>query len=169
MTIAEAPAAPGSDRRLRLGVLCFIAAWAVHLVTLAVVAAGASPATIAAVAAINFILNKVLLVASAAILGKSGFNRLKQIVFGVAQRTILPDEVGPLRYGIGLILFVVPIVFAWMSPYLAEIAPAIGRHTVRDGLISDLVLLVSLFVLGGGFWEKLRALFVRKAAVVFPA
>jgi len=27
---------------------------------------------------------------------------------------------------------------------------------------------LSLFVLGGNFWDKLRALFIRDASVVFP-
>jgi hypothetical protein len=30
------------------------------------------------------------------------------------------------------------------------------------------VLLISLFVLGGDFWDKLRALFVHSARAVFP-
>jgi hypothetical protein len=32
-----------------------------------------------------------------------------------------------------------------------------------------LMMLASLFVLGGDFWDKLRALFIREAKVQFPA
>jgi hypothetical protein len=33
---------------------------------------------------------------------------------------------------------------------------------------ADAMFLVSLFVLGGDFWDKLRAIFVREARAVFP-
>jgi hypothetical protein len=35
-------------------------------------------------------------------------------------------------------------------------------------IVGDFILLFSLFVLGGNFWDKLRALFIRDAKVVFP-
>ena len=127
--------------RFPLGIACFVAAFAVHLVTPVAVAAGASPATVGAIVAINFVLNKVLLLATVAILGRDGFKRLKEGVFGAVRRYVLPDEIGPVRYGIGLILFVVPIVLAWVAPYVAELAPSLGRHTVRDGVIGDVVLI----------------------------
>lgn len=154
--------------RFRLGIACFVAAFAVHLVTVGAVLAGASAATVGAIGAINFVLNKVLLIATVAILGKQGFLQLKGMAFGAVQRHVLPDEVGPVRHAVGVFLFVVPLVLAWIAPYAAEIAPAFGRHTIRDGVIADAILIVSLFVLGGGFWEKLRALFVRNARAVFP-
>jgi hypothetical protein len=155
--------------RFRLGIVCFAAAFAVHLVTLGAVLMGASAATIGAIGAINFVLNKVLLIATVAILGKEGFQHLKGLAFGAVQRHVLPDEVGPVRHGIGVLLFVVPLVLAWIAPYAAEFVPSLGRHTIRDGVIADAILIVSLFVLGGGFWEKLRALFIRNARAVFPA
>lgn len=40
-------------------------------------------------------------------------------------------------------------------------APDINSH-------SDALLLISLFVLGGEFWDKLRALFIHQAKVRFP-
>jgi hypothetical protein len=35
-------------------------------------------------------------------------------------------------------------------------------------LLGDAMMLVSLFVLGGEFWDKLRALFVHRARAVMP-
>jgi hypothetical protein len=168
MTLSDSRAPLRNDWRLWLGVVCFVAAWAIHLITLAVAAFGASATTVGAVAAINFALNKVLLVVSAAILGKSGFNRLKAIVFGALKRYAPPHKVGPLRYSVGIVLFVVPVLLGWVSPYIVDIAPSLGRHTLRAAIIGDAVFLSSLFVLGGGFWDKLRALFVHQAEVVFP-
>ena len=40
-----------------------------------------------------------------------------------------------------------------------------GKST---GITGDIILLLSLFVLGGNFWDKLRALFIRDAKVAFP-
>lgn len=164
----QAPASRLPGWRMRLGVACFIAAFAVYLMTFAAVASGASTATVATVATIAFILNKVFLVAAVAFLGREGFDWLKKLVFGAVRRHVFPDQVGRLRYGIGLVLFFVPIVLAWLAPYIADLAPSVGRNSVRDGLTGDLLLLVSLFILGGGFWDKLRSLFVREAKVVFP-
>lgn len=155
--------------RFRLGVASFIAAFAIHLVTVAAVFAGAGPATIAAITAVNFALNKVLLIATVALLGREGFTFLKDAVFGAVRRSIRAEEIGPVRYGIGLVLFVLPLVLAWIAPYVAEIAPGFGRDSIRDGIIGDVLLIVSLVVLGGGFWDKLRALFTRRAVAVFPS
>ena len=55
-----------------------------------------------------------------------------------------------------------------MTPYLGDMLPLFRRHTVSAGIIGDVILLLSLFVLGGNFWDKLRALFIRDASVVFP-
>ena len=154
--------------RFTLGIACFIAAFAVHLITLAAIGVGASPAAVSAIGAINFVLNKVLLVASAAFLGRAGFDQLKGVIFGAFRRYAFPDQVSAIRYRLGLILLVVPIILAWIAPYVAELAPSIGRNTARDGVIGDVILIVGLVMLGGDFWDKLRALFVREAKVVFP-
>ncbi|MFN4140893.1 hypothetical protein [Aestuariivirga sp.] len=155
--------------RFVLGIASFIAAFAVHLITLAAMGIGASPAAVSAIGAVNFVLNKVLVIASAAFLGRAGFDQLKALVFGTVRRLAFPDEVSPLRYRVGLLFLVVPIVLAWVAPYVAEFAPSIGRNTVRDGVISDMLVLVGLVMLGGDFWDKLRALFLRDAKAVFPA
>ena len=41
------------------------------------------------------------------------------------------------------------------------------ENIVMYGIISDLVLAISLFVLGGEFWDKLRALFIPGATAKF--
>jgi hypothetical protein len=56
-----------------------------------------------------------------------------------------------------------------MSPYVSRWVPADimdGRLVV--GLLGDTVFLASLFVLGGDFWDKLRALFIPRAKARFP-
>lgn len=164
----EAESSGRSSLRFRIGIAAFIAAFAVHLVTLGALLAGAGATTVATIGAIAFVLNKVLLVAAVAFLGREGFAWLKDLVFGKVRGYLLPDQVGPVRYGVGLFFFFVPIILAWVAPYVAELAPSIGRNTLREGIVSDLFLVVGLVLLGGDFWEKLRSLFVRRARVVFP-
>lgn len=154
--------------RFKLGIVCFFAAFAPHVVTGVLMLSGANARVIATMAAISFTVNKLMLLASVVLLGRPGFNRLKSRLVGAFQRHLMPDEVGPLRYGIGLVMFVVPLVFAWKAPYVTELMPVLGRHSTTAAIITDAIFVASLFVLGGGFWDKLRALFVRKASAVFP-
>ena len=154
--------------RFTLGIICFFAAFAPHAVTGILILAGANARVIGTMAAVSFTLNKLFLLASVVLLGRAGFNRLKKRLVGTFQQYLMPDEVGPWRYRIGLVMFVVPLVFAWKAPYVTELMPMLGRHSTTAAIITDAIFVASLFVLGGGFWDKLRALFVRKASVVFP-
>jgi len=167
--MTKVDSAPTTDGwRFRLGITCFIVAFGIHLITLIAVIAGAGPGTVAAIAAMNFALNKILLLATVAVLGKPGFNRLKQMVLGAIGQYGPPQEVGPTRYTIGLVLFVIPILIGWVGPYLGDMVPLLRRYSVSAAIVGDMILLLSLFVLGGNFWDKLRALFIRDARVVFP-
>jgi hypothetical protein len=154
--------------RFKLGILSFFAAFAPHVVTGIMMLTGANARAIATMAAISFTVNKLMLLASVVFLGRPGFNQLKQRLAGVFQQYLMPDEVGPWRYRIGLVMFVVPLVFAWKAPYVTELMQLLGRHSTTAAIITDAIFVASLFVLGGGFWDKLRALFVRTAGVVFP-
>jgi hypothetical protein len=154
--------------RFKLGIVSFFLAFAPHVVTGILMLSGANARVIATMAAVSFTVNKLMLLASVVLLGRAGFNRLKKRLIGTMQRYLMPDEVGPLRYGIGLVMFVVPLAFAWKAPYVTELMPVLGRHSTTAAIITDAIFVASLFVLGGGFWDKLRALFVRGARVTFP-
>lgn len=77
-------------------------------------------------------------------------------------------KVSRTRYTIGLVMFAVPIVFGWLAPYAADLIPGYPGNELTYAIVGDLLLLVSLFVLGGDFWDKLRALFIGGAKAVFP-
>jgi hypothetical protein len=68
-----------------------------------------------------------------------------------------------------LYMLVVPILYAWIASYAPSWLPEnyVLRVWVNVGL--DLVALASLFVLGGDFWDKVRALFLHDARVVSPS
>ncbi len=101
---------------------------------------------------------------STMILGKPGFNSLRGFLSGKLKRYLLPKTVSRTRYRIGLVLFLLPLLHGWLSPYFPLVLHSY-QMTKSEALVGDLLLIVSLFVLGGDFWEKLRALFIWKARV----
>jgi len=46
--------------------------------------------------------------------------------------------------------------------------PGYMEHRLTINLAADLLFVVTLFVLGGDFWEKLRALVLYDAKVIIP-
>ena len=93
---------------------------------------------------------------------------MKNRVFGFLRQYGPPAEVSRTRYAIGLMMFTLPIVFGWLAPYVADLIPGYRGNEFTYAIVGDLLLLVSLFVLGGDFWDKLRALFISGAKAVFP-
>jgi len=104
-----------------------------------------------------------------AIMGKPGFAYLKSLIGGHLRRFAPAAQVSPLRYRIGLILFIAVIVLSSIGPYVAPQTGSLRmQHPHLVAMSGDLLLVVSLFLLGGDFWDKLRSLFVRDAKAVFP-
>lgn len=62
-------------------------------------------------------------------------------------------------------MFFVFIILGWVTPYTADLIPGLEANLLAYGLGGDLLLLASLFVLGGNFWDKIRSLFVYDAEV----
>jgi len=108
---------------------------------------------------------EVFTVAAIAIMGKSGFNLIKERIFFFFKKHGPPDRVSLTRYRIGLVMFVLPIAFGWLGPYGAHLIPGYEAHRLVTSVIGDLMFVASLFVLGGDFWDKVRALFVYDARV----
>ena len=106
---------------------------------------------------------ELLWLAAAAIMGKSGFNHLKGKVFGFFKKYALPVTVSRTRYRLGLVMFLVPLLFGWLEPYLSPLSPRMSQQRLVLAVTGDILLLASLFVLGGEFWDKLRALFSHTA------
>jgi hypothetical protein len=96
--------------------------------------------------------------------GKSGFVYVKGRVMALLRRFAPPQAVGPISYHVGLTMFLIPGIYAWVVMYTPpELVPGFPEYRVHMGLAVDLLFVVSFFVLGGEFWEKLRALFLHKA------
>jgi hypothetical protein len=154
------------DWRFKLGMAIFVLAFAIWLLIPLMAALRVSGSTLAALSGILFISNKVLLLAVVAVMGKPGFQQLKRHAFGYVTALAPAPNVGPLRHSLGLVMFGLPLLTTFLEPYDDYIWPALFTHGWQLELLSDVIFLASFFVLGGNFWDKVRALFVRTARVV---
>lgn len=162
---------PRQKKRLVLGVSVWVLGWVLGLGLIPVVEGSSLSegikTTLNGVLLLGF--PKLFLVLAVAIMGKPGFAYLKSLIGARLRRFAPPSTVSPLRYRIGLILFIAVIVLSSMGPYIVPQSGSLRlQHPHLVALSGDLLLILSLFILGGDFWDKLRALFVREAKAVFP-
>lgn len=101
-------------------------------------------------------------------MGKPGFNYLKQLLFGLLRKFGPPQQVGRGRYRLGLILFMVPMLMTWIAPYITGLLRPGSMFGFLQELSLEVLLLIGLFLLGGEFWDKMRALFKHRAKVEIP-
>jgi hypothetical protein len=103
------------------------------------------------------------------ILGRDGFVYLKQTLVQFVRRTFVPPKkVSRTRYRVGLLMIALPLFWGWLGPYLGDYIFADNKLSWIAALTGDVMFLAGLFVLGGDFWDKLRALFRYEASVTLP-
>ena len=122
-------------------------------------------ATLSGLLALSPMLTKI---AAVAVMGKRGFKTLKGYVFKFLGRFQPPETVSRERYRFGLILFVLSIVFGSLLPYFPGFLVDWNSNETFWSLVNDVLLIISLYVLGGEFWNKLAALFSYDAKVSLP-
>lgn len=160
---------PAAGWRLKLGIILFGLSIALPVLGVPLVAIlGLSTTTVATVSGGLLAGAEVLGIVAVAVMGKQGFAFIKNRVFGFLKQYGPPAEVSRTRYRIGLVMFTVPIVFGWLAPYAADLIPAYADNAFNYAIVGDLLLLASLFVLGGDFWNKLCSLFTHASKAVFP-
>ena len=71
------------------------------------------------------------------------------------------------RYRVGLVMFLLPLIPTYVMAYAPQWLPDHSPLRLYVNLAADFIFLSGLFVLGGDFWDKLRALFVYDARVEF--
>ena len=92
-----------------------------------------------------------------------GFEIVKRRLLASLARFLPADRVSPMRYGVGLTMFFIPLLYAWLGPYFDLV---VGLETGWGWHASlDLLFIASFFVLGGEFWDKTQALFKYDAKV----
>jgi hypothetical protein len=157
---------PKTGWRFRLGLIILVVGWLSPL--LIPVITRTSLATewktiISGLLAVG--IPEVFTIVAISIMGKSGYNLIKERIFSFLKKHGPPDRVSLTRYRIGLVMFVLPLVFGWLGPYGVHLIPGYEAHRFVVNLIGDLMFVASLFVLGADFWDKVRALFVYDARV----
>ena len=161
--------APPPRGRLILGGVIFVSGFLSPLLVPLVTASDLSPAWKATLSGLLLLgIPEIFMLIAVAVLGKPGFAFLKAKLLGLLKRTLEPPEtVGLARYRTGLVLFGLPLFLGWLSPY---VAPIFGdqQPDIWYSVGGDVMFIASFFVLGGEFWDKVRALFVHGAKAVFP-
>ena len=162
----------GFDRtrwRLRLGLIVFVVGFLSPLL-IPLVTASELPtkwkALISGALAVG--IPELFSIAAIAIMGKPGFNYIKERFFAFLMKHGPADKVSRTRYRMGLLMFGLPILFGWLAPYITIIIPGYNLQGLFVNLIGDVMFISSLFVLGGDFWDKIRALFSHEAVSNFP-
>ncbi|MEI6534364.1 MAG: hypothetical protein WCN98_03410 [Verrucomicrobiaceae bacterium] len=152
-----------ASTRLKLGitlaiggnVLFFTSAWIAWMPW--------SAATKAAVWGALFFAPEVGTLLGAAIMGKENYERFKEVAFAFMGRIKPAGDIGVWRHRIGIVMFLMPIVPTYIQAYKPEWLPDGTAWRWEIKIASDLIFIASLFVLGGDFWDKLHALFIREA------
>jgi hypothetical protein len=156
--------------RFRAGIVVLVVGWLSPLLVPVVVATDLPTEWKTVFSGLLMVgIPELFTVAAVAILGKSGFHLIKERVFGFLKKHGPADTVGRTRYRIGLVMFVAPILFGWLAPYGPD---RVMGHEVQNlwvNVVTDLMFISSFFVLGGDFWDKLRALFIQGAKAQFAA
>jgi hypothetical protein len=105
---------------------------------------------------------------SVAILGKPSYLWIKSRFRHHFVRVVKPYHESRLRYNIGLVMLSLPIIPNYIMAYAPQIITDNVYLRLGINISIDILFIASLFVLGGDFWDKLKALFSFSARVSFP-
>jgi len=159
---------PVANWRFTLGVIILLLSIIVPVVGIPVISVfDISVSMKSSISAALLIGAELLGILAIAVMGKPGYVYIKSLIFGFLKRNGPPQEVSRCRYNIGLVMFCIPVLFGWVSIYAVNYIPGFSQKPLPYAIAGDLLLLVSLFVLGGDFWDKIRALFIYDVEVKF--
>lgn len=162
-------AKPASGFRLYLGLFFFGLSWFMPFTGIWI-ASSNLPAAVKAVliGLLSIGGPEIVALISITILGKECFELLVGKCFSFLKKLAPKGSVSKTRYKIGLVMFVLPILPWYILAYAPEVLPRSHEERLTICLLSDFCFWSSLFVLGGDFWDKLRALFIFEARAVIP-
>ncbi len=117
--------------------------------------------------AIFWISAPLMKVTSIGIMGKPSYLWINYQIRHFYHHVARIHQVSRTRYNIGLFMFILPFIPNYILAYAPNLFP--DAYMVRSIIhfFFDLVFISSLFVLGGDFWDKLRALFIYTAKAKF--
>lgn len=157
-----------ADTRLKLGIALLLFGLVMPVGTLLVAATDWPGGVKTLVNGILLFGLEIMMFPAVALMGKENYDRIVNRVKSFLGRLKPAGNVGRTRYTVGLVLFLGPVLLAWIASYVPSWLPQENSARLWFNLGLDLTTVASLFVLGGDFWDKLRALFLYEARVVFP-
>ena len=120
-------------------------------------------------AALAIGLPEVCALIAVALLGREWFEHLLRPIKRLFQRIGPPRTVSRVRYTLGLVMFCAPLIEGAIFLHSHDWRELYEGWNLIGALVWDGVFVASFFVLGGDFCDKIRALFVHDAKVVFKA
>jgi hypothetical protein len=100
------------------------------------------------------------------IMGKEGYETIKQSFFGFLKRNGPPRTVSKIRYRFGLFFFTLVLLIGLAMPYVLSFYGNLMEHLLVITLVSDFILISCLWILGGDFWDKLRSLYIYNSRAI---
>jgi hypothetical protein len=154
--------------RFYAGLSFFVLAWILPLFSILVAKLNLALSTKAVIIGLLTLGGPELLGLLAVLcLGKENLLFIKERIFTWLKRLKPAAIVSRTRYRFGLVMFLLPIIPTYIMAYVPQWLPVTSPLHLYVNLAADFVFLTSLFVLGGDFWDKLRALFMYDAWVEF--
>lgn len=154
--------------RFYLGLSCFILSWILPLFGFLVARLDLPLAVKATIIGLLTVGGPELLgILAVVCLGKENLIVIKNTILAWVKLIKPAGQVGRGRYRLGLVMFLLPLIPAYIMAYAPQWLPDNSPQRLYVNLAADFLFLASLFVLGGDFWDKLRALFVHDARVQF--
>jgi hypothetical protein len=161
----SAPPAPRKDWRFYAGMTAMALAVIMPLSALVVPVLGLSTTQSALLAGVLLAGGpEVLCILAVALLGKETFLYLAHRAKTALRRAVIDQPASRARYYAGLVV----ILLSWLPAYIYAYSPALlpqGNARIYLLAAMDLAFVVSVFLMGGEFWEKVRRIFVYEGKI----
>lgn len=160
---------PSKSRMILGGIILIVGFCSPALIPLVIASTFSAPVKSVVSGLLAFGIPEVFMLLAVGIMGKEGFHYLKRIFSILLRHYGPPDEVSKTRYRIGLIMFILPLIISIIAPYVGHKFDSFQNNQITIMLTLHVMLGLSLFVLGGDFWDKLQGLFTYKAKIKFDS
>jgi hypothetical protein len=161
----SAPPMPKKDWRFYAGMVAMALAVIMPLCALVVPVLGLSTAQSALLAGVLLAGGpEVLCILAVALLGKDTFRYFTHRVTTALRRVVIDQPASKARYYAGLVV----ILLSWLPAYIYAYSPALmpgGDARIYLLAAMDLAFVLSVFLMGGEFWEKVRRIFVYEGKI----
>ena len=107
---------------------------------------------------------EVLCILAVVLLGKDTFNYFAHLAKTAIRRAVIDTPASKARYYVGLTIMLVSWLPSYLYAYLPGAFPG-GDTRIYIPAATDLAFVLSVFLMGGEFWEKARRIFVYEGKI----